>query len=228
MARQAARSSRGGEGTGAGPKPSAYEMLKQAVLQGEFKPGQALREVQLAQWCGVSRTPVREALRRLEQDGLIHWEGSSLTVRRRSPEEILDIYTTRIVLEGRVAAVAAERRTDHDLRRLEWALERGNTVSVEDPAALVEANAAFNRGVWQASHNESLIDLLERLNLHLGRYPQTTLVAPGRWEQSKHAHAELLAAITERDADRAAAIAQRHFTQAREIRLALFAAEERG
>lgn len=223
MAQQAARSVRGG---GDRSRPSAYELLKQAVLQGEFEPGEPLREVQLAQWCGVSRTPVREALRRLEQDGLIRWEGASLTVRRRSPEEILDIYTTRIVLESTVAAVAAERRSEHDLRQLEWALERGASVSVEDQRALVEANAAFNRRVWQASHNESLIDLLERLDLHLGRYPETTLVAPGRWEQSKQAHAELVAAIGRRDADRAAAIAKQHFTQAREIRLALFAAEE--
>jgi len=227
VAQQAARSVRGGSG-GDRSRPDAYELLKAAVLQGEFQPGEALREVQLAQWCGVSRTPVREALRRLEQDGLIRWEGSSLTVRRRSPEEILDIYTTRIVLEKTVAAVAAERRTDHDLRQLEWAVERGASATVDDPIALAEVNAAFNRRVWQASHNESLIDLLERLNLHLGRYPRTTLVAPGRWERSKQAHAELVAAISERDAERAAAIAERHFTQAREIRLALFAAEDAG
>lgn len=225
MAQQAARSARGG---GDQARPGAYELLKRAVLQGEFKPGEPLREVHLAQWCGVSRTPVREALRRLEQDGLIHWEGPSLTVRRRSPEEILDIYTTRIVLESTVASVAAERRTDHDLRQLDWALDRAASVTAGDAAALVEVNAAFNRRVWQASHNESLIDLLERLNLHLGRYPETTLVAPGRWERSKQAHEELVAAIRERDADGAAEIATRHFTQAREIRLALFAAEDAG
>lgn len=225
MAQQAARSVRGG---GDPARPDAYELLKQAVLQGEFRPGEPLREVQLAQWCGVSRTPVREALRRLEQDGLIRQEGSSLTVRRRSPEEILDIYTTRIVLEATVAAVAAERRTDHDLRQLEWALERAAAVPAEDAPAMVQANAAFNRRVWQASHNESLVDLLERLNLHLGRYPETTLVAPGRWDQSQRAHRELVAAIAERDVEQAEAIAKRHFTQAREIRLALFAEEDAG
>lgn len=224
VAQQAARAVRGGDST----RPGAYELLKQAVLRGEFRPGEPLREVQLAQWCGVSRTPVREALRRLEQDGLIRWEGSALTVRRRSPEEILDIYATRIVLESTAAAVAADRRTDHDLRQLEWALERGASASPEDPTALVEINGAFNRRVWHASHNESLIDLLERLHLHLGRYPETTLVAPGRWEQSKIAHRELVDAITERDGERAGRIATRHFTEAREIRLALFAAEETG
>lgn len=222
MAQQATRSVRGGDQA----RPDAYELLKAAVLQGDLPPGEPLREVQLAQWCGVSRTPVREALRRLEQDGLIRWEGSSLTVRRRSPEEILDIYTTRIVLETTVASVAADRRTDHDLRQLEWALERAAAVVEGDPAAMVEANAAFNRRVWQASHNESLVDLLARLNLHLGRYPETTLVAPGRWQQSRQAHTDLVAAIARRDADEAAAIAERHFTQAREIRLALFAAED--
>ncbi|WP_340539154.1 GntR family transcriptional regulator [Nocardioides sp. GXZ039] len=207
-------------------RTNTYHELKQAVLGGEFKPGEALREIQVAQRCGVSRTPVREALQRLEQDGLVCWDGPNLIVRRRSPEEILDIYSTRIVLEGAAAAFAADRRTDHDLRQLRWVLERSESVDVTSVPAIVEVNRLFNRRVWQAGHNESLIDLLERLTIHLGRYPETTLCSPGRWEQSLTAHRGLLTAIEERDAETARSIAQRHFTQAREIRLALFAAED--
>ena len=203
----------------------AYERLKQALLSGEFKPGQVLREVQLAQWCGVSRTPVREALRRLEQDGLVHWEGQTLIVRRRSPEEILDIYATRITLEAMAAAVAAERRTDQDLRQLGWQLARCEAASPADLTALVEANVGFSQQVWHASHNESLVDLLERLSLHVGRYPRSTLGWPTRWEQSVAGHRALLEAISARDADGARAIAEQHFTQARQIRLAMFTEE---
>lgn len=207
-------------------RTNTYDVLKQAVLGGEFRPGEPLREVQVAEWCGVSRTPVREALQRLEQDGLVGWDGPHLIVRRRSPEEILDLYSTRIVLEGTAAAVAAERRTEHDLRQLAWALGRAESVDSTAVADMVEANKAFNRRVWHASHNESLIDLLERLTLHLGRYPETTLVSPGRWEQSRATHRRLLTAIEERNADAAKQIAEEHFVQAREIRLRLFAEED--
>lgn len=215
-------------GRGATLRPTTYDQLKEAVLSGHFSPGEPLREVQLAEWCGVSRTPVREALRRLEQDGLVRWEGPTLTVRRRSPEEILDIYATRIVLEATAAAVAADRRTEHDLRQLDWALGRAADVAPGDVAGMVQANIDFNIGVRHATHNESLIDLLDRLSLHLGRYPQTTLVAVGRWEQSQAAHRQLYDAIARRDVPTARTVAERHFTEAREIRLALFAEEEAG
>ena len=204
----------------------AYDRLRKAILSGGFQPGEPVREVQAAELCGVSRTPVREALQRLEQEGLVCWEGAHLIVRRRSPDEILDIYSTRILLEGAVAAFAAERRTDHDLRQLAWALERGGTTSADDVAAMVDVNRAFNRRVWNAAHNESLVDLLERLTLHLLRYPETTLVSPGRWARSQLNHQALRDAIEARDAELARRTAQEHFTQAREIRLALFAAED--
>ena len=93
---------------------------------------------------------------------------------------------------------------------------------------MVEANNRFHRAVWQSTHNESLIDLLERLNLHLGRYPGTTLRSPGRWATSLKQHEELVDAIERRDADRAAALANDHFAAARDIRLELFARESAG
>lgn len=207
-------------------RPDPYKLLREAIIAGEFAPGDPLREAQLAKRCGVSRTPVREALRRLEHDGLLCWQGSVLTVKRRGPEEILDIYTTRIVLEGTAAALAAERRTEHDIRELQWALQRAAAAAPGDVAAMVDANTAFAHRIWQASRNESLIDLLERLRLHVGRYPATTLVVPGRWAESQANHRALVEAIAGRDAAAARASAERHFTQAREIRLALFAEEQ--
>jgi DNA-binding GntR family transcriptional regulator len=75
--------------------------------------------------------------------------------------------------------------------------------------------------VWRASHNESLLDLLERLNLHLARYPETTLSYPGRWEQAKLEHSRLTDAIEARDSERAYDVALSHFREARDIRLIL-------
>jgi DNA-binding GntR family transcriptional regulator len=201
-------------------------MLKQAILSGELAPGQPLVETSVAAWCGVSRTPVREALQRLEQDGLVERNAHGLAVRARSPEEILDLYDTRLVLEASAGRFAAERRSDHDVRMLRWQLKRCETVTVGDVSAMVDANQQFHRTVWRASHNESLIDLLERLNLHLARYPGTTLASPGRWDAAVAEHSELVSAIERRDGDAAHDIALGHFAAARDIRLALFAAEE--
>src|SRR6201999_224911 len=108
-------------------------------------------------------------LLRLEQDGLVVRSDHGLTVRVRTPEATLDVYETRIVLECAAARMAADRRTDQDVRRLKWTLDSGDRIEVSDRPGLVEANLLFHRPVWRATHNESLIDLLERLRLHLTR-----------------------------------------------------------
>lgn len=199
-----------------------YEMLKQAILSGELEPGQPLVETALAEWCEVSRTPIREALTRLEQDGLVDRTDRGMVVRERSPEEILDIYETRLALEAMAGRSAAERRTAHDLRLLKRLLQRCDETPAKDVAGMAEINRQFHRAVWRASHNESLIDLLERLNLHLARYPETTLAYTGRWKAARREHAQLVAAIEKRDGAAAHDIALRHFTEARNIRLALY------
>lgn len=202
-----------------------YERLKLAILKGEFAPGAQLVEVSIAAWCGVSRTPVREALTRLEQDGLVRRTDRGLVVRENSQEEILDIYETRIVLESTASAFAAERRSNHDLLAMRRAEQRRQRAGESDPAEMAETNREFHRTIWRASHNESLVDLLERINLRLGRYPETTLSYPGRYESSAAEHRDLVDAIEARDSERAREIAAQHFTTARDIRLRLWEME---
>jgi DNA-binding GntR family transcriptional regulator len=204
-----------------------YEMVKNAILSGELAPGQTLIETPIAEWCGVSRTPVREAFRRLEQDGLIHRKDAVLVVRERSPEDILDVYETRIVLEATAARVAAERRTDHDVRLLRLMLEQSRRIEAGDLAAMVDANQQFHRAIWRASRNESLVDALDRLNMHLGRYPETTLGYPGRWPTACTEHELLIDAIDARRPRKAYSLAEQHFSEARDIRLELFAKDSR-
>lgn len=203
-------------------EPNAYERLKEAILGGEIAPGQPLIETQLAKWCGVSRTPVREALKRLEQDGMVERGERGLVVRENSPTEILDIYDIRIVLEAKAAQVAAQRRTDSDLLIMKQLSRRMHEMDTSSPALMARSNAEFHRAVWRATHNDSLVDLLERLQMHVGRYPTTTLSYPGRWETSSHEHDELIRAIEMRDEAGAAKAAEAHMVSAREIRLALF------
>ncbi|GAA3685218.1 GntR family transcriptional regulator [Arthrobacter ginkgonis] len=212
-------------GETAGTRVSPYEKIKEAIVSGELAPGQGLVESSLAKWCGVSRTPVREALRRLEQDGLVSWNERGLVVRERSPEEILDIYEARILLEATAGRVAADRRTDHDVRLLRAAAQQCRNADAASPAEMVRANRAFHRAVWQAAHNEPLRDLLERLDLHLARFPATTLSQPGRWEAACAEHDQLVQAIELRAGEKAYEVGYAHFKAARDIKLNLYTEE---
>ena len=205
----------------------AYFRIKQAILSGEFQPGEPLIETVLAEWCKVSRTPIREALTRLEQDGIVVRTDRGLVVREDSPDDVLDLYETRITLEAAAARVAAERRTFHDLLQMK---ELGNAMSAmepDDPQAMAEANSRFHQSVWHAAHNRSLVDLLDRLSLHLGRYPATTLSFPGRWERGNEQHRRIVEAIESHDGDLAAELATEHFTESRDIRLKLWSNQAR-
>jgi DNA-binding GntR family transcriptional regulator len=204
------------------PRTSPYERIKEAIMSGELTPGEQLVESWLAEWCQVSRTPIREALMRLEQDGLVTRGDHGLVVRDSSPGEILDLYETRVVLERRAAIVAAERRTSHDLSAIRRAEEQRMKVGVDDPHGMAASNREFHRCVWRASHDGSLIDLLERLDMHLGRYPATTLTYPGRLAESHDEHLALIAALEKRQAKRAGDISAAHFAAARDIRLRLW------
>ncbi len=217
---------RSGRSTARLPEPvnkiTPYQRLKEAIRAGDLIPGQQLVESVLAEWCEVSRTPIREALSKLQHDGLVERNDRGLVVRERSPEEVLDIYETRIALEGTAARMAAERRNSHDLILLRRAMARLEELGTEEVDVMVRANRQYHTAVWRASHNSSLIDLLERLDLHLVRYPANTLESPGRWERSNEQHRAIAEAIEARDADGAEKCAVAHFTEARDIQLALF------
>lgn len=207
-------------------KLTPYERLTQAILAGELTPGQPLVETSLAAWCQVSRTPVREALTRLQQDGLVVRSERGLVVRERSPEEILDIYETRIELEAMAARVAATRRSDLDVLTMRRIVQRLEDVDATDELAMASANREFHRSVWRASRNESLTDLLRRLDLHLARYPSTTLSQPGRWAEGNREHQAIVDAVEARDEAAARALTAEHFAKARDLRLMLWGREQ--
>jgi DNA-binding GntR family transcriptional regulator len=201
---------------------TVYERLREDIVAGTFAAGQPLVETALAAQYGTSRTPVREALRSLQQDGLIERGDRGMRVRNPSPEEILEIYEVRIVLETAAARAAAERRTSYDVLRLRQAHEAMHAIEPDDGNRMAESNRHFHEAIWTASHNATLIDLLARLNSHLVRYPTTTLTHPGRWEEVLDEHARLIAAIESRDDAASAEIAERHMTAARDTRLHMY------
>ncbi|MET7928570.1 GntR family transcriptional regulator [Streptomyces sp. NPDC005349] len=205
---------------------SAYDRLRADILAGDIPPGEHLGEAALAERYGVSRTPIREALRRLEQDGLVERIGRQMHVRLHRPEEILDIYEVRIILEESAGRGAALKHTLLDLGRLERAYEDMRAVDAHDHAEQARTNRVFHERLRDASHSPTLIDLLDRLGDHLRRYPQTTLSHPGRWKAVLRETEDLLTAVRERRADDAARIAAEHMAAARDIRLAMYTAAE--
>src|SRR5262245_61123443 len=175
MSRTAVASNRNSTPPRAARRDSAYEVIKDAILSRRLEPGAPLVESALADMCGVSRTPVREALQRLLQDGLVERSDRGLIVRACSIEEIRDIYETRIVLEGAAARLAADRRTNIDLLQIHHWVSAMEEIAGNDHAATADNNRSFHVAVWNASHNLPLLDLLTRLSHHLERYPNTTL-----------------------------------------------------
>lgn len=201
---------------------SVYERIRTDVIVGKFAPGTPLIETSLARDYGISRTPIREALLRLEHDGLVERGARGLSVRASSPQEILDIYEARITLEAAAARAAAGRRTELDLVRLKGVHEAMMAVNEDDSASKAETNHTFHEAIWDASHNPTLVDLLFRLNVHLLRYPTTTLADKERWKDVLAEHAELIAAIESRDEKLAFDLAEHHMVGARQVRLRMY------
>jgi DNA-binding GntR family transcriptional regulator len=121
----------------------------------------------------VSRTPVREALGRLAQDGLIERSTRGFRIRQRDPEQILEIYEARIALGGRSAELAAKRRTDFDLARMTHLLDERRATT--DPAQFGPMNNRWHDALRLSAHNETVRDLLERLDSLLWRVPVSAL-----------------------------------------------------
>jgi DNA-binding GntR family transcriptional regulator len=203
-----------------------YERLRAALAEEEFPPGARLSEAELCARFDVSRTPIREALARLEQDGLIERQGSALYVRDRTADETIDIYRVRVYLEGAIAFDAAYRRSETDLIRLDAAAAQGEALTgSEDPSLLQAANTTFHRALAAACHNATLQDLQNRLTAQITKLPSTTLSFPGRWTESVAQHRELIKAISSQDGERAREIASQHMNEAAEIRIKLIARE---
>jgi len=173
----------------------------------------------MAKAFGVSRTPVREALRRLEQDGIVQRVGRQLVVRVTTPEEVLEIYDCRVVLEGMAAQWAARHRTDYDLALLERSLTLMAQQQDRTPVEMVRTNQIFHDQLWISSHNSTLCDLLDRLEVHIRRYPEPTVSQPGRWETAMTEHRAILDAIRQRDTELAGLLSSAHMTASRDLRL---------
>jgi DNA-binding GntR family transcriptional regulator len=200
---------------------SVYARLRQEILAGELAPGTPLREIAIAERFGVSRTPIREALRRLQHERVLERGTRGLLVAEVSTTEVLQVYDLRILLEGDAAAQAAEARDQGDLLELKSLLARDRALVDPVDSLRLSTNLEFHAAVSAAAHNAVLDDILKRLSIHLIRTPHSTLSTGNRWAEALDEHASLVDAIERRDVDAAREIAAEHMRTARGIRLEL-------
>ncbi|HYZ00761.1 MAG TPA: GntR family transcriptional regulator [Candidatus Binatia bacterium] len=197
-----------------------YGQLRAAILGGELRPGERLVEETVATQHRVSRTPVREALHRLEVDGLVRTANRGVAVVDLDGDELADLCVAREGMEGLAARLAATSRTELDLAALGHVVDetRGATAS-GDVARLVELNHAFHEGVWRAARNRYLAGELRLLRSLIEGRQDTTLRSPARQVESLAEHAELLQLLRCGDEAAAEALTRRHFQAAMALRL---------
>jgi DNA-binding GntR family transcriptional regulator len=200
---------------------SIFQTLRSEILSGMQQPGTAVRETSLAERFGVSRTPVREALSRLQQERLLERVARGLQVPQVDPQQVIQIYDMRILLEEEAARQAAKARQFPDLMRLEALLQRDRQLREPDDYTRITTNLEFHAAVWNCAHNPVLRDLLERLSTHLIHAPRSTLSTGNRWAESLDEHEALVKAIEIQDGDAAGKIAREHMETARALRLQL-------
>ncbi len=198
-----------------------YAELRRDVLDGTFAPDDVLVEAALAARYGVSRTPVREALARLEQDGLLERAPRGYRVRSGTPEDVLDIYDARTALEGVAAASAAVRRTELELARLESLHE---DAAHADPDEQRRLNTLWHEALWVAAHNATVTGLLVRLTAQLRIYDGARREAADDLAASRVEHGAVLDALRVRDAEAARVAVAAHLERSRDLRLRAFAA----
>jgi DNA-binding GntR family transcriptional regulator len=199
----------------------AYSTLRAAIQEGSIQPGERLREVELAERLGVSRTPVREALKRLEAEGLVALAPRrGLVVAQLDQQQVHELYALREVLEGAAAAFAARHASEYEIEALQDLVRRHEEAG-RSTEQLVEINRHFHQTIYRAARNRYLLEALSSLQGSLALLRETTYSAAGRPAAALGEHREIARAIRWRDAASAEEVARRHIRNAEQARLAL-------
>lgn len=196
----------------------AYALILHAIDDGEMRPGDRLVESELAERFGVSRTPVREALQRLETQGLLRREGRSLIVASLDHGQLADLYAVREQLEGLAARLAARHAAPEEVRVLRRLLAEDRAM-LGDPEALARANRRFHAQIHLASHNKFLMAQLDLVHRSMALVAGTSLAADGRGARALAEHEAIVEAIERREEDAAEAALRAHISAAFETRL---------
>ena len=200
------------------PPDDAYTLLLEAIDRGDYRPGDRLVEAELADRFGVSRTPVREALQRLETQAVVTRDGRSLVVSSLDHDQLGELYVVRAELEGLAARLAAQHAAPEEVRVLRDMVARDRAI-VGDPDALARANKRFHHQLHLASHNRYLVQQLEMVRRSMALVSTPSLAAAGRAARALDEHEALVRAIAARDGPTAEAVIRAHISDAFETRL---------
>ena len=195
-----------------GSQKDAYALILEAIDSHVYKPGDRLVESELAERFGVSRTPIREALQRLETQSLLTRDGRSLIVASLDHSQLSELYVVRGELEGLAARLAAQHATPEEIKVLRNLMAEDERL-VDDPNAMSRANRRFHKQIHLASHNRFLVQQLCLL--------YTSDAAEGRGHKTLQEHEAIVAAIEAGDGDAAYKALRNHISEAFVTRLKL-------
>jgi len=189
---------------------TAYEKLFHAIEIGEIEPGERLLEIELAKRFGVSRTPIREAIRKLESEGIIqHLPRVGAVVRHLGQPEIVELYEMRIVLEATAAEMAAQHASSAELATLD-ALNSDMLDASANPNTVAQVNRQFHFCIVEAARNQFLTHCYHDLSNALMLLGKTTLDTKQRIDHVYSQHADIIIALRERDGIAAAIAMKNH------------------
>jgi DNA-binding GntR family transcriptional regulator len=202
---------------------AVHDTIREMILSGVLAPGTRLGEEDFAKYFAVSRTPVREALLRLQTERLVgRSQGRSLMVASVTTDEILEIYVVRQAVDGLAARLAAESARGQDVATLRWLNQRlSEAAAAGDPEMMVVINLQFHEAVCQAGRNDFLLSLMVTVHDRARRFPGTTFSRVGRPAAAVAEHEAMILAIEERRIDDAERLARQHMANAMEVRIQL-------
>ncbi|MFN4101040.1 MAG: GntR family transcriptional regulator [Pararhodobacter sp.] len=208
------------------PLLDAYSLILAAIDDGLYKPGDRLVESELAERFGVSRTPIREALQRLETQSLLTRDGRSLIVASLDHNQLAELYVVRAQLEGLAARLAAKHASVEEVRVMRDMVAEDRLL-VADPKALSRANKRFHKQIHLASHNRFLVQQLDLVHRSMALLATTSLEAEGRGRMALDEHEAIVEAIARGDGEAADKALREHISRAFETRLKLESGDRR-
>ena len=196
-----------------------FEQLERDILSGKYPRGELLTELRLSEELGVSRTPIREAIRRLEQENILEEAGRGVTVVGISKQDMLDMYEIRIRIEGLAAEWAAARIGDEELNQIRETLElqryyteKGGSHSDQ----IKNLDSQFHELVYRACGSRALTDTLIGLHKKMTKFRMASVSKQSRALQSVEEHEKILAALSAHDAEAAGEAMTAHVVNARD------------
>ncbi len=195
-----------------------FNTLRKAILKGELQPGERLMEIQLAQRLGVSRTPVREAMRKLELEGLVVMiPRKGAVVADITAQDMVDVLEVRAVLEELAIRRACDHITDEQLQEMKKiAADFKRSLEEEDLLVCVEVDMAFHEVIYNAAENKRLLQLLLNLREQMYRYRLEYMKDKKMHQLLVDEHDTIRTALKNRDADKAAVAIRDHIKNQKE------------